>query len=247
MTDLRGKVAIVTGASSGIGRAIASQLAAAGAKVVLAARRADLLADLQKEIEAGGGQALVVATDVVNRAQVQRLVAAAEAHFGDVDILVNNAGVMYYTLMKNLREEEWHRQVDVNVKGVLNCVACVLTKMMARKSGHIVNMSSNAARKGFEGLAVYSGTKFFLEGMAQGMRAELKGSGVRLTNIQPGDVQTELLQHSSDREALGLAADGSTEVLKAEDVAKAVIFALQQPHYVAVNEVLVEPRDDPCF
>ena len=140
-----------------------------------------------------------------------------------------------------------HSQVDVNVKGVLNCVACVLTKMMARKSGHIVNMSSNAARKGFEGLAVYSGTKFFLEGMAQGMRAELKGSGVRVTNIQPGDVQTELLQHSSDREALGLAADGSTEVLKPEDVAKAVMYALQQPHYVAVNEVLVEPRDDPCF
>jgi len=247
MTELRGKVAIVTGASSGIGRAIASQLAAEGVKVALAARRADMLVDLKAEIEASGGQALVVATDVVDRDQVKRLVEETEAHLGDVDILVNNAGVMYYTLMKNLHLEEWDRQVDVNIKGVLNGISCVLSKMISRKSGHIVNMSSNAARKGFEGLAVYSGTKFFIEGMCQGMRAELKGSGVRVTNIQPGDVETELIQHTTDKEALSCAADGSVEALKADDIARAVVFALKQPHYVAINEVLVEPRDDPCF
>merc|ERR1719431_1643288 len=110
--------------------------------------------------------------------------------------------------MKNLHLDEWNRQVDVNVKGVLNGVGCVLTKMLARRTGHIVNMSSNAGRKGFEGLAVYSGTKFFVEGLCQGMRAELKGSGVRITNIQPGDVETELLRHTTDAEALRIATGG---------------------------------------
>lgn len=250
MTELSGKVAVVTGASSGIGRAIATHLAAAGVKVVLAARRADMLADLKREIETAGGEAFVVATDVTDLAQMRHLVAETESHFGGggVDILVNNAGVMYYTLMKNLHLEEWNRQVDVNVKGVLNGIACVLTKMIERKSGHIVNMSSNAARKGFEGLAVYSGTKFFIEGLCQGMRAELKGTGVRVTNIQPGDVETELLQHTTDKEALSNATGGpAVDVLKADDIARAVVYALKQPANVAVNEVLIEPTDDPCF
>jgi len=247
LTDLRGKVAIVTGASSGIGRAVAKQLASSGVKVALAARRAEMLVDLKAEIESSGEVAITVPTDVVDVVQVKRLVDETENKLGDVDILVNNAGVMYYTLMKNLHVDEWNRQVDVNVKGVLNGIGCVLEKMLKRKTGHIVNMSSNAARKGFEGLAVYSGTKFFIEGLCQGMRAELKGSGVRITNIQPGDVETELLQHTTDKEALGAPADGSVEVLKADDIARAVVFALQQPAHVAINEILVEPRDDPCF
>ena len=119
--------------------------------------------------------------------------------------------------------------------------------MLERKSGHIVNMSSNAARKGFEGLAVYSGTKFFIEGLCQGMRSELKGSGVRITNIQPGNVESELIHHTTDKEALGCSSDASIEALKSDDIARAVVFALQQPANVAINEILVEPRDDPCF
>jgi len=247
LTDLNGKVAVVTGASSGIGRAIALHLSSAGVKVALAARRAELLVSLKEEIESAGGTTISVPTDVVDAAQVKHLVHETEKRLGDVDILVNNAGVMYYTLMKNLHVDEWNRQVDVNIKGVLNGIGCVLEKMLKRKTGHIVNMSSNAARKGFEGLAVYSGTKFFIEGLCQGMRAELKGSGVRITNIQPGDVQTELLQHTTDKEALGAATESSVEVLTADDIARAVVFALEQPANVAINEILVEPRDDPCF
>lgn len=246
MEPLKGKVAVVTGASSGIGRAIALHLSKAGVKVALAARRKDMIEKVEQEIRKAGGAAISVSTDVTLLTQVEHLFKEVVTQLGPVDILVNNAGVMYYTLMKNLHMQEWNRQVDINIKGVLNCISCVLTKMLDRKSGHIVNMSSNAGRKGFHGLAVYSGTKFFLEGMAQGMRSELKGSGVRVTNIQPGDVKTELLQHSTDKEALS-DPDPGVEVLAAEDIARAVLFALQQPANVAINEVLVEPRDDPCF
>lgn len=243
LTDLNGKVAIVTGASSGIGRAIALHLSSAGVKVALAARRAELLVDLNAEIDTAGGTAITVPTDIVDAAQVKHLVHETETRLGDVDILVNNAGVMYITLMRNLHLDEWNRQVDVNVKGVLNGIGCVLEKMLKRKTGHIVNMSSNVARKGFEGLAVYSGTKFFIEGLCQGMRAELKGSGVRITNIQPGHVETELIQHTTDKEALGAATGGSVCPLKADDIARAVVFALQQPANVAINEILVEPQE----
>lgn len=241
---LENKVAIVTGASSGIGKAIAVALAEAGAKVAMAARRVEMLQEVESTISAAGGVSISVKTDVTNRAEVKELVKHTEMTLGPVDILVNNAGIMYYTMMKNLLEEEWERQIDVNVKGVTHCIGAVLDGMLKRGKGHIVNMSSDAGRRGFAGLAVYSGTKFYVEGLSQGMRHELSGSGVRVTCIQPGDVKTELIGHTTDLEAKE-KFDGSQscKILEPTDIANAVVYAVSQPEYVAVNEILIEPRE----
>ena len=148
--------------------------------------------------------------------------------------------------MKNLREDEWEQTVDVLCKGMLNCVGAVLGGMLDRGQGHIITISSNAGRKVFPGLAAYSGGKFFVEAVSQTLRLETAGTGLKVTTVQPGNVATELLQMSGDEEALEEYA-GSTgaRVLDPEDVAASVIHALQQPEHVAVNEVLVEPRDEP--
>ncbi|PNF30886.1 hypothetical protein B7P43_G06094 [Cryptotermes secundus] len=197
---LHGKVALVTGASSGIGAAIGEHLAAAGAKVALAARRTDRLKDLEAQIARRGGTAVAITMDVCDERQVHDGVKLAESLLGPVDILVNSAGVLYYTLMKNVHVEEWHMMVDVNVKGVLNCVGTILGRMVEQRRGHIVNISSDGGRKGFPGLAVYCGTKFFVEGLSQAMRQEVAEFGVKITCIQPGDVKTELFQRTTDLE-----------------------------------------------
>lgn len=243
---LDGKVAIVTGASSGIGSCIAKVLAGAGAKVAMAARRVDKLKELQSEIEKDGGVAIAVKTDVVKREETKELVCHTEYTLGPVDILVNNAGVMYYTMMKNMHEDEWERQVDINCKGVMNGIGAVLPGMLERKSGHIVNMSSDAGRTGFAGLAVYSGTKFFVEGLSQAMRHEVKDSGIRVTCIQPGDVKTELIVHTTDMEAKEQFSGGDAhKILDPVDIGNAVLYAVTQPDHVGINEILIEPRDAP--
>ncbi|XP_046369445.2 glycine betaine reductase ATRR-like isoform X1 [Haliotis rufescens] len=241
---LDGKVAIVTGASSGIGSAIALALAHEGAKVAMAARREDKLREVEKSMAEFGGVAISVKTDVTKRSEVAELVKHTEMTLGPVDILVNNAGIMYYTLMTNLHFDEWDKQVDLNCKGVTNCIGSVLDGMVKRKKGHIINISSDAGRKGFPGLAVYSGTKFFVEGMSQALRHEVKGLGVKVTCIQPGDVKTELQGHTTDAEAKSqFDMSESGKVLEAEDVARAVVFAASQPEYVGINEILVECRE----
>jgi len=148
--------------------------------------------------------------------------------------------------MKNLREEEWARTVEVKCKGALNCVRAVLPGMLGRGRGHIVTISSDAGRKVFPGLAVYSASKFFVEALSQGLRLEMAGTGLKVTTVQPGNVVTDLLYLSSDEQALEHYGGGSgTRVLDPEDVATSVVYALSQPEHVAVNEVLVEPRDEP--
>jgi NADP-dependent 3-hydroxy acid dehydrogenase YdfG len=244
---LHNRVAVVTGASSGIGTAVARALNAEGARVALAARREGALLEIQAGLEGGDGQeSLVVPTDVTDRGQVRSLVARAEEELGPVEILVNCAGVMYYTLMKNVREEEWERTVEVNCKGALNCVSAVLPGMLERGRGHIVTISSDAGRRAFPGLAVYSASKFFVEALSQGLRLETAGTGLKVTTIQPGNVATELISMSGDEEALEeYGQPGESRVLDAEDVAASVVHALVQPEHVAVNEILVEPRDEP--
>ncbi|KAJ8297814.1 hypothetical protein KUTeg_024345 [Tegillarca granosa] len=144
---LDGKVAIVTGASSGIGKAIACALARSGAKVALAARRVERLQEMQKDIEKDDGIAIALKTDVTKREEVKEMVKHTESVLGPVDIIVNNAGIMYYTMMKNLHEDEWEKQIDINIKGLTNCIGAVLTGMIDRKCGHIVNLSSDAGRR----------------------------------------------------------------------------------------------------
>ncbi|ETL30563.1 hypothetical protein L914_16418 [Phytophthora nicotianae] len=253
-TQLSGKVAVITGASGGIGAAIALELATAGAKIALGARRLEALETVKTDIEqkiGAIGSVLIVQTDVTKRQEVQNLVTKAEETFGAVDILVNNAGVMPFELMKNINQDSWERTIDINCKGTLNGVAAVLPKMLARKSGHIVNISSDAGRKVFPGLGVYSASKMFVEGISQALRLENVGSGLRVTSIQPGNVATDLVKHANaasgvDEEAMKLYGGPSEcEVLKPEDIGRAVLYAVTQPPYVAVNEILVEPRDEP--
>jgi NADP-dependent 3-hydroxy acid dehydrogenase YdfG len=246
--SLQGRVAVVTGASSGIGASVAHALADEGAHLALAARRTETLLDVQAGLERQGSQArtLVVPTDITDRQQVKSLVARTEEELGPVDILVNCAGVMYYTLMKNCLEDDWERTVDVLCKGMLNCVGAVLPGMLARGRGHIVTISSDAGRKVFPGLTVYSGSKFFVEAVSQGLRLETAGTGLRMTTIQPGNVATNLPALSHDTEALERYGQPSgARILDPEDVARSIIHVLRQPEHVAVNEILVEPRDEP--
>jgi len=253
MGRLDGKVAVITGASSGIGAGIARGLAAEGCAVAIAARRVEKLKEVESSITSNGGKALSVATDVTKRDDVRALVKAAEDTLGPVDIMVNCAGVMYFTLMKNLHEDEWERQVDINCKGVLNGVAAVLDGMVKRDAGHIINISSDAGRDVFPSLTVYSATKHFVWAVSKGLRKELVGTKVRVTDIQPGDVATDLVMENTDKEAadaLGVAIGqkvgtgcSRSQVLDVEDIANAVIYAVTAPAHVGVHEIMVEPKD----
>jgi NADP-dependent 3-hydroxy acid dehydrogenase YdfG len=242
---LKNKVAIITGASSGIGEATAKALAAEGAKVVLAARRVERLEKLKGEIEASGGEALVVKTDVVVRKEVEKLAEKTIKRFGKIDILINNAGLMPLSFMKNLHVEEWDRMIDVNLKGALYAIAAVLPNMKANKCGDIVNISSIAGRKLFPGAAVYCATKFGVTALSEGMRMELsKPYNIRITSIEPGAVATELTQTFTDQELIEQWNDGRREhlvPLKPEFIANAIVYAVTQPDGVSVNEISVMP------
>jgi len=243
---LAGKVAIVTGASAGIGRATARMLAGAGAAVVLAARRADRLHGLAHEIAEAGGQALAVACDVTIPAQVESVVATATDAYGRIDILVNNAGVMRVAPVAECRSDDWLRMVAVNVNGVLLFLAAVLPGMIERSSGHIVNIGSLAGRRPFPGGAVYSATKFAVRSLTWGLHLELGAAhGIRVTDIQPGLVATELLDDDPRTKEAWEAAWSERRTLDAEDVARAVLFATTAPEHVSVNELLLRPTDQP--
>ncbi|XP_067948919.1 uncharacterized protein [Watersipora subatra] len=246
MTTLKDKVAVVTGSSSGIGEAIVRHLALAGAKVSLGARRADRLEAIKSDLLSQGLKARYTVCDVTDSSQIKRLVEETEQEFGPVDILVNNAGVMYYRGVLKSSEELDNREIDINCKGVVNGVSAVVESMTSRKSGHIINMSSNAGRRGFAGLAVYSGTKFFVEGFSQALRQELAEHNVKVSTVQPGDVKTELMSHTTDKEAAakyGVAE--STSIISADDIARAVVYIVSQPDNIAINELLVEPSSIP--
>lgn len=245
--DLRGRVAVVTGASSGIGAAVATALAAEGVQVALAARRASALqtvaATLYRDHDV---RTLVHPTDVTDGDQVDALLRAAADTLGPVDVLVSCAGVMYYTLMVNAERAQWERTVDVNCKGLLHCLAAAVPGMVARGGGHVVGISSDAGRRPFPGLGVYSGSKFFVEAVLSSLRLETVGTGLRVTSVQPGNVATDLHALSTDTTAVDrYATSGSGRMLEPADIAAAVVYALRQPSTVAVNEILVEPRDEP--
>jgi hypothetical protein len=246
MPDLTDTVVIVTGASSGIGDATARRLAADGAAVVLAARRRERLEALAADLEADGHTALVVQTDVTDRAQVRTLVAQTTERFGRVDVLVNNAGIMPLSMMENLHEDEWEQMVDVNVKGVLYGVGAVLPVMKEQGGGHIVNVSSVAGRRVFPGGAVYCGTKFFVRALSYGLRNELgPAHNIRVTSIEPGAVDTELTHTITDEAVMERMGDafGQMEILQSEDIAASIHYAVTAPPRVAVDEILIMPTD----
>ncbi|KAG5982040.1 putative NRPS-like protein biosynthetic cluster [Claviceps digitariae] len=248
-TRLGGRVAVITGASSGIGAAVAAKLAQEGAHIVLAARRIDELEKVKTKLAScvTSNKILIHQTDVSSKEQVQSLIDTTTRELGPVDILVSCAGVMYFTMLANCLTDEWDRTVDINCKGFLHCLSATLPSFLARKTGHIVAISSDAGRAAFPGLGVYSASKFFIEATLRALRLETAGSGLRVTSIQPGNVDTGLLNMSTDAEALKKYGEPTgAKVLDAEDIATAIVYALTQPEHVAVNEVLIEPRDEPA-
>lgn len=232
MGKLKGKVAVVTGASSGIGAGIARELASEGASVVLTARSMEKLKELENEIyQQGKGKALAVKTDMANRDSVEEMVKQANGAFGNVDIFVNNAGQMLTGTIRSGEVEEWEQMVDVNIKGVLYGVHSVLPSMLERSTGHIINIASVSGYEVTKTSTVYSATKFAVRAISMGLEKELARTGVRVTNISPGMVATRL--------------SNSTEMdrkkLETEDIAKAVVYAVTQPEYVNVNEITIRP------
>jgi NADP-dependent 3-hydroxy acid dehydrogenase YdfG len=243
LSTLKGKVALVTGASSGIGSATALALAGAGARVALGARRTDRLAQLEAKIRAEGGDAISCGLDVTQRPQCEAFVKAAMDRWGAIDILVNNAGLMPLSFLKSLKVDEWEQMVDVNIKGVLFCTAAVLEHMRKRKTGHIVNISSVAGRVVFPAGSVYCATKYAVNAFTEGLRQELSArSNIRVTCIEPGVVATELVNTITDRSLREFVENTKRmEALRAEDIADSVLYAVGSPPHVNVNEILIRP------
>jgi NADP-dependent 3-hydroxy acid dehydrogenase YdfG len=241
--DLSGEVAIVTGASSGIGAATARALADEGMAVALAARRADRLESIAADIEAGPGEALVVPTDVTDRDAVDDLVAETVDTFGDLDALVNNAGVMLLQSVADADPDDWERMVEVNLLGLMYASKAALPHL--RGGGDLVQVSSVAGRSTSQTAAGYNATKWGVNGFTDALRKEETDNGVRTTLVEPGAVDTELQDHIPD-EAVKERLEGwveSMEPLAAEDIAGAVLYAVGQPRHVSINELLVRPTD----
>ncbi len=242
---LESKVALVTGASSGIGEATALALAAEGAQVAIAARREERLADLAARISVAGGRALPIVSDVTDEEQAREMVQRTHAELGRLDILVNNAGVMYLGPIDGADTEEWRRMIDINVLGLLYTTHAALPLMKAQGEGHIVNISSVAGRIARAGSAVYNLTKWGVGAFSEALRQEVHKERIRVTVIEPGAVATELLEHITHPEAKRRQlefAQGMTQ-LQSEDIAAAIVYAVTQPPRVNVNEVLIRPTE----
>jgi len=226
-------------------------LVKAGAHVAMGSRRMVELENTQMEVAkacpGSASKTMCIQCDVTKRDDVADLVRAAEFSLGPCDILVNCAGVMYFTLMKNVMFKDWDTTVDVNCKGTMYGIGSVLPGMLQRRTGHIVNITSDAGRKAMPGLGVYSGSKFFVEAMSQSLRTETASTGLRVTCIQPGNVETPLLSMSTDPEGLTQYGEPTgAKVLEPADIGNAVVYAVTQPEWCAVNEILVEPREEPA-
>jgi NADP-dependent 3-hydroxy acid dehydrogenase YdfG len=242
--ELKGKIALVTGASSGIGAATARTLADLGVKVGVAARRRDRLEQLVAEIRAAGGEAIAIEMDVTDASAVEAGAKLLADTWGGIDIAFSNAGLMPIADVDQRKTDEWRQMVEVNINGVLNTTAAVLPYMQKQGAGHIVNTSSIAGRKVFAGLAVYCATKHAVAAFSDGLRMEVAPKhNIRVTCIQPGAVESELFEHISDagyREQME-ALKGQMQFLKAEDIADTIVFALRAPAHVNVAEIFVLP------
>jgi NADP-dependent 3-hydroxy acid dehydrogenase YdfG len=241
---LDGKVALITGASSGIGEATALALAIAGAKVAIAARRRDRLQALAGRIEKAGGTSLQLAADVTKAADIDRLVGSTISQWGRLDILVNNAGVMLLSPLAEARGEDLRQMVEINLIALMELTRVALPHLKASK-GHIVNISSVAGRVANPGASGYAATKFGVVAFSEAVRREVYADKVRVTVIEPGLVLTELGDHITNP---GMKAGlekrkAAMEGLEAEDIAAAVLYAVTQPPRVNVNEILLRPTD----
>jgi NADP-dependent 3-hydroxy acid dehydrogenase YdfG len=244
MGALDGKVAAITGASSGIGEATALALAEAGAKVSLAARREDRIEALAERISSAGGEAVAIPTDVGEEPQANAFVNGTKERLGGLDILVNNAGVMLLGPVIGADTEQWRQMIDANVLGLLYCTHAALPIMGEAGGGHIVNVSSVAGRRAAAGAGVYNLTKFGVCGFSEALRQECARANVRTTLIEPGWVDTELQGHNEHPlvvERMQKAIQRIDKVLGSEDIARAILFATSQPAHVDIAEMLIMP------
>jgi len=239
LASVQGKVVIITGASSGIGEATAHHLAAAGASVVLGARRTDRLERVVAEIEGAGGKATARALDVTSRAEIEAFAHAAFDAFGRIDVIVNNAGIMPLSPMASLKVDEWDQMIDVNIRGVLYGIAAVLPIMRGQGFGHVINMSSIGGLAVSPTAAVYCATKFAVRAISDGLRQE--SDRVRVTVICPGVVESELAETISDELARERMRDYRKVAIQPVAIARAVLYAIEQPDDVDVNEIVVRP------
>ena len=240
-TNIASKVVVITGASSGLGEATARHLGAAGASLVLAARRGDRLETLAAEIRAKGGKAEVVVADVSRRADVEALAQKAVASFGRIDVMINNAGLMAIAPMSEAKVEDWERMIDINIKGVLYGIAAALPVFQKQGAGHFINIASVAGVKVFSpGGTVYSGTKFAVRAISEGLRHET-GGAIRTTVISPGAVDSELKLGSSHAESAKVVGEFYQQAIPADSVARAIAYAIEQPADVDINEIVLRP------
>lgn len=249
MSNLNGKVVIITGASSGIGNAIAKQLGTKGAKLVLAARREDRLISLAEEVKKSGGQAVYKVTDVRNKQQVIDLAAYAVEQFGRIDALVNNAGIMPSGFLNIDTSNEWDDLIDINIKGVLYNIGAVLPYMRKQQSGHIINVSSIAAYVTTSPYAiVYSMTKHAVREISEGLRQQeaIMQSNIRVTDVGPGTIDTDLKYTITDpqmREAAMQQYSDKSKMLTPNELASTVVYVMELPENISVNTLVVRPSN----
>ncbi|MFI6315497.1 SDR family oxidoreductase [Nocardia fusca] len=246
-TPLTGRVAVVTGASSGIGEATAERLAQLGAKVALLARRSERIEAAADRINAAGGTALAVTTDVTDRAALQAAADGINAELGHVDLVFANAGIQLISEIVDLKVEDWDTQIDLNIKGVMNTIQAFVTSLVdaaeAGKTADLITTSSIAATRVLEKFQVYSGTKAYISQLTRLLRTELGRKNVRVSTIEPGMVDTELPDHVTDPDASKLMADliDQIDVLRSEDVAETVAFVAAVPKHVNLTEITILP------
>ena len=241
MQNLKGKVVAVTGASSGMGRAIAIALARNGAKVVLGARRPELLQALVEEITAEAGEAVFAVTDVSKRNDMIGLVALALEHYGRLDVMVNNAGVCQLGRIDDLDVEGWEEMIDINLKGVLYGMAAAIPVFMTQKSGHIVNIISTSGIKIVPMQGVYAATKNAVRTLSEAYRQESNGE-VRITGISPGLVKTDFASAIKNEEIKTAVQNGMDQMaISPQAIANAVIYAISQPKDVEIGDIVIRP------
>lgn len=238
---LTGKVVVITGASSGIGEAIAITLAQNGAKVVLGARRKDKLEILTNQIKNSGGEATYSVTDVKNKEEVLQLVKTAVDTFGRLDVIVNNAGIGQLSRIDDLDTDGWEEMIDVNLKGVLYGMAAAIPIFKNQKSGHIINIISTSGIKIVPMQGVYAGTKNAVRTIAEAFRQESNGE-IRITGISPGVVKTDLADHiKNDLMKSAIKENMEKLAINPTAIANAVVYAIEQPHDVEIGDIVIRP------
>lgn len=240
MIELKDKKILITGAGSGVGHALAIACLNAGAKVVACARNITSLSGIQDK------NLLALSGDVADKTFIDELVQAASTSFGGIDVVVNNAGCMFYMDIKQPNYQQMEQMVKTNCLGMVNLIASTLPVLLNSPMPHWINITSDAGKRPFPGLAIYSGSKAFMEFTASAMRQELIQEGVKITNIQPGNINTPLQSKSTDKQAID--SYGSADVdnfLSPRDIVEAIMYTLSTNKKVAINELLIEPQSEP--